>query len=98
MALRLRVMAYLKKRGKSRVLLTWLIKYSSSLQVVFIDHASYGKPLWLETAGVDPANCPHSAFAGNEFEYCVASNALAALMYWCQGKEGCEVDPVRKGL
>ena len=64
--------------------------------MVFIDHASYGRPFWLETAGVSPTFCPEEAFAGIlGKEYCVASNTLAAVLYWCQGKEGCEVDPVR---
>ena len=63
-------------------------------KVVFIDHASYGRPFWLETAGVSPTFCPEESFAGTEKSYCVASNTLAAVLYWCQGKEGCEVDPV----
>ena len=64
---------------------------------MFIDHASYGRPFWLETVGVDPTFCPEESFAGSLGKpYCVASNALAAVLYWCQGKEGCEVDPVSR--
>jgi hypothetical protein len=60
--------------------------------VLFIDHASYGRPLLGEGLDIARNYCPDDGFAVDEEDYCVASNTLAAVMYWCQGKTSCSFD------
>ena len=57
--------------------------------VLFIDHASYGRPLFASNVDSVREYCPDEAFATDPSDYCVASNTLAAVTYWCQGKEEC---------
>ncbi len=59
------------------------------LQVLFIDHAVFGRPFAGELSSTSATRCPSELFAANEEQYCVASNTLAAVIYWCQGKQEC---------
>ena len=69
------------------------VSLSGSDMAIFIDHAVYGRPFFLENSltniGEDICLGYH---AESNSEYCVASNTLAAMTYWCQGKTDCLVD------
>ena len=54
---------------------------------MFIDHAAYGRPFQGPTG-----SCDEALYARRKEDYCVASNTLAAVTYWCQGKKRCRFD------
>jgi hypothetical protein len=60
-------------------------------EIIFIDHALYGRPLYLQGSLLPGPmeDCPNDLYAKSVNEYCVSANALAAVTYWCQGKQVC---------
>ena len=66
----------------------------SSNVVAIIDHVLFGRPFYMEgsdISGPTPISaCPKNLYAERPEEVCVVRNALAAVIYWCQGKDKCE--------
>ena len=66
--------------------------YNGSSEIIFIDHALFGRPFYLQNSLLPGpmAECPTYLYAKSVDEYCVSANALAAVTYWCQGKQICK--------
>ena len=64
--------------------------------VLFIDHAMFGRPFFQKGAfsrdQSEYAICLEAFYAQGISDYCVSSNTLAAVTYWCQGKQSCSFD------
>ena len=62
-------------------------------QVLFIDHIAFGRPFFQDGAfsavQSEYAICLEAFYASAISDFCVASNSLAAVTYWCQGKKSC---------
>ena len=60
--------------------------------MIFVDHAAYGRP-WTGPEFFSESQWGHceGLVAPGPEDHCVASNSLAAVTYWCQGKTKCEV-------
>ena len=61
----------------------------SDTSIIYVDHVAFGKPFYKEKSFNLPKVCPKENYAKSNDEYCVASNSLAAVTYWCQGKKKC---------
>lgn len=63
-------------------------------KVIIIDHVAYGRPFYMNQSltGAASYTCRSTSYAQNSNEYCVASQSLAAMIYWCQGKNRCEIN------
>lgn len=58
--------------------------------IIFVDHVTFGRPFFMpKSLSVQQQACKEEMYAESEDDYCVASNALAAVIYWCQGKKSC---------
>ncbi|XP_059081671.1 adhesion G protein-coupled receptor L2-like isoform X2 [Tigriopus californicus] len=70
------------------------LNVGTSDKVIIIDHVAYGRPFFMEQSltGAAAFACREDDYAQNERDFCVASQSLAAMIYWCQGKTSCEVN------
>ncbi len=66
------------------------LESGSDTNIIFIDHVAYGRP-FFKANSVNEDICTKDMYAKNENDYCVATNSLAAVTYWCQGKKNCKV-------
>ena len=61
----------------------------SDTSIIFVDHVTFGRPFYMEKSLTSDKHCSREMYAKSNDDYCVASNALSAVIYWCQGKKRC---------
>lgn len=62
-------------------------------KIIVVDHFIYGRPFFVEgTFDSTQSACVSDIYAQSTEEYCVSHTALAAVIYWCQGKLNCNFD------